>query len=325
MPKELLFLLAFVFLAAGCETSFEVSLPEHEPLLVLNGVLVADQSLTAHVSRSSVYGQPAHYDVPDATVFVYRDGALVEPLVPDSEGTTYRSKSLTLTAGHTYTLKVSAPGYESVEATEMLPHPPHATASGRLLPERANPDVPWYDFYEVTVALDDPPGQSNFYTLSLDRIEYANGRVIPGPSGSTSFRSADPVLQDGATGVTVSLPELRYEIAQFSDRAIEGRRYEMRLIAQVIRNDRYPFQNENEPLADRIEYVVKVRCVNESYYRYLIALSLAEDESPLAEPVHLPSNVRGGLGLFAAVNELAVKAFDIKVPQSVESVGSSRY
>lgn len=282
-------------LLGGCETSFEIDVPAHEPRLVLNGLFAADGPLGVSVTRSRPLDEGGYFEPVEAFAAFYEDGLLVDTASTRSGGAW--SASVQPRPGHTYRVRVTAPGFAPAEATDVLPGVPRATLSTRQLTAEARGG----GLYEITVHLDDPAGEANYYALSFHHRQYVDGRWT-GSYGSSSFRSSDPVLRDGSLDdILVDAGLSSYDLAYFSDRAIDGKTYDLRIREGMSPS---PFQQPGE----QVVFFVRLRAISEAYYRYMKAAALEGDDSPFTEPVALPSNVEGGFGLFAGYSEVWLEA-----------------
>jgi hypothetical protein len=77
----------------------------------------------------------------------------------------------------------------------------------------------------------------------------------------------------------------------FSDVAFDGQTYTFTVDVRVHTDSR----------GEVSEPYVRLEAVSERYYRYIRARQAISDNqgNPFAEPITLPSNVTGGLGIFA--------------------------
>lgn len=108
----------------ACTEVIELEFPDHQPLLVVNSLSSPDENWRVQVSLSKDLNDEAFYPLIDnAVVELYEEGVLLEQL-PNQGNGMYASANNLPIAGTEYTLKVSATGYESVQATIRMPEVP---------------------------------------------------------------------------------------------------------------------------------------------------------------------------------------------------------
>ncbi|MGI9175802.1 MAG: DUF4249 family protein, partial [Rhodothermales bacterium] len=131
MRCSIYLLLFAAFPLAACETAVEIELPEEEPRLVINSLFQTGNLWAVEVSESqSVLSDDALEPVTSATVEIMEDGEVVETLVYEPQRADrlfvpplYRSRQHRPEAGRTYTIRASAPGFPTAEATAQVPEP----------------------------------------------------------------------------------------------------------------------------------------------------------------------------------------------------------
>ena len=277
---------------AGCETTVDIAIPEHEPRLVVNGLFYADSLWTVEVSESVGVLSSEDLDaVTSATVEVLEGGEVVETLTGGRTSGLYRSDRHRPQPGRTYTVRVTAPGFPTAEATALIPKPVPITISSQRVTSGGGD----YDRrpFELTLTFSDPASEPNYYALTVLQIldeESPDGRRRH--VWAQTFSSADPVLRENRIDDEFFDPEaeLYYERAYFSDASVDGRTVRLRI--------RTRFYNEPE-VNDR--FFVVLQSLSGGFYEYLRTRELAgyTNDNPLAEPVAVYTNVEGGLGIFA--------------------------
>lgn len=288
-------LLSVLILAmSACETTVEIDLPSHEPRVVVNSLFYPASPLVVDLSRSYRLDDNGSGPIPPAVVSVYEGGTLVETLKADTMSVRrYVATNLHPVPGHSYTLRATVPGFAPVEATDVVPEQPLAEVTVQPLGVDQTNTVP----FEVSIQLTDPAGQVNYYALSIVAVEYVDGQPAP-PSGfasSGTWTSRDPVLLDGEQADLLD-EDVNYGFAVFSDRAIDGETYTIRLTVPLR-----PAQTE-ETDVDNYKYYMNVMGVSEVLYRYFKTTAQADGIDSFSEPVELSTNVHGGLGIFGAYN-----------------------
>ena len=276
----------FLLLAAttGCGDFFnqivDIEIPEHEPSLSVTAHFEAqDTSLIVYVSRSAGILDSVYLDsvrIKDATVTVLRDGALWQTVPHVGEGHYYLAMDEAIgTSPHSYTLQITAPGYESVESRQDMPafvpiQEATFTAQGGL-----NPDGD--EVNTLVVEFEDPAGEDNFYYLEALAF-------IPdtfSPSGYYTYKlglgSEDALVEYHDTGVI------------FKDGPIDGKKYALKTWFQ---DSLYEIPGAR--------LTVRLHSISRDRYLFLRTLDLYDgaQDNPFAEPVLVHNNIEGGVGIF---------------------------
>ena len=281
-----LLLLPLLALVA-CDSAFEAELPAQEPRLVIEALFAADSLLTLQVHQSaSVLDGPSNESVTGATVEIFEDGVPV--------GTaTYVERRLRFVsgvrprAGRTYRLRVSAPGFATVEAEDTVPLPPPFTVELVRGETPTDPDRDRVD--RVTVRFSDPMGADYYALYGISEMVFDSGEVRYGAFG---FGSTDPIFSDG------NLVDLLgdFETPFYGRALFESRTFDGQSVAIGIDVRRFRPAGEGFRVVERL----RLARLSETYYRYVTALENRQDGTPFSEPRALPSNVEGGYGIFAA-------------------------
>jgi hypothetical protein len=189
------------------------------------------------------------------------------------------TQTFPVVAGRTYTLRVSVPGGESVEATCTVPEVGPAPVlaidstyqSGSMRRE-----------YTLRVHWDDPAGAPNYYRVEGEvtrefKREPDNGPV-PLPPQRLYWEGNEFIEDQGQDGATLYSPKA----------TLTGMR--------------------SDVLTDATLHVQLLH-TDEPYYQYHRSIRTASrsEGNPFAEPVLVYSNVTGGLGVFAAYNRTLVE------------------
>jgi len=289
--KNIILGLFAVFAFSSCEDFFEqtveVDVPEHNPVLAVTANFTdRDSSLRVFVSHTvGILDSERPSYISDATVELFKNGELLHTFVYETNGS-YWMRNITPLGNEIakYTLKISAPNYESVEAIQTMPTVAELTSvsyeeDGTLdeFGERVN---------EVTLNFNDPAGVANYYF---------NEFVIFYPDGQGGFSrelryldSIDPLTEYGDKG------------AILNDVTFDGDTHILRLYSYA-------------GLDNQSDIEVYVRLLSVTRERYLHSKSLqayynAED-NPFAEPAVLFSNINGGEGQFtlSAISEMKLE------------------
>lgn len=312
MRRYVLLVAALIGLA-GCDfaPTFSVPTPDFEPGLVFGGVLVADSAVALRVTFAA---NPYRSDLPPPaqrpTVVLLRDGQPVETLrsapcpspygnAPGETDCGWVTGQTVIAAGTTYTLRATAPGLPTAEATVTVPARPAVTAS--VAPSAGT--VGGQPADRVRLVLTDPPGPHRYYLDVVRLLRYTF--PVYGPDGPTSrdttitgtsqapYTTTNPVLIAAARYI----PPDGVRRILFEDRAFDGTAWAATL--DVLRFETYA--GGPEPIGPpRLRlFSVDVR-VAEAYLAQEFGF-IEGGPTPFAEPGNGPTNVTGGYGLVAGV------------------------
>ncbi len=298
--KAALRLFPFLTALCACEQVIEPDLPEHPPRLVLQAFFTSDGAWTAHVARSfgilepqSVHGGSL---VDDAAVELLAGDRVVGKLEFNYTVVAYVFEGGALQAGETYSLRVTAPGFETVRATDTVPGP--VPTSVRLYRPRASAGSESGAGRDLSIELEiqDPPGEANYYQISLFRVyegrEEGEARdFIPAFRREENFSTKDPsILADNSVdGSPFEEGGFEGKAPYFRDTLFDGSTHEIELSTDFAGGP------------DFSEIRLQVLYISEAYYEYLKTARLHHDtlDNPFAEPLNVYSNVENGYGIFA--------------------------
>ncbi len=300
--KNTCFRVSILVLAfSGCELIINPDLPEHTPRLVIKAFFTPDEGLAASVSRSVGILDPSPGPerlVTGANVELLSDGRIIDRLPFLDRERVYASE-IPLQAGRSYSLQVSAPGFETVHATDSAPPPvPMSIESYRVEtsdPIPGEPGVSTVTEFRITLQIQDPPGEKNRYQIRV---------IAPGRSGRRDlyFSTRDPsIISDNRIEdpVTEGVEPFTGSEPFFSDALFDGESHEIEVSS---------FDLAVEASLERVIWF-QIRHVSENYYRHLRSALLHKttDDNPFAEPVRVYSNVENGYGIFAGYSAQTFK------------------
>jgi hypothetical protein len=177
-------------------------------------------------------------------------------------------------------LKISAPGYEPVEAVQTMPKAvPILSASfepdGAITPDGDKVD-------EVTIEFQDPAGEDNYYAVTA---------VFSYEVGSTTYayrtylENLDPLGEDLNDGFIA-----------LKDDSFDGKKYKWRLGS-------YEYAGEDTKL------IVYLHVISRDKYLFLLSTRLLEDadDNPFAEPVIIHENITGAYEIFSLETKSSIE------------------
>ena len=283
---SLLPLAAAVLLGACEKEATGIKLPESNSKLVVTGFISPqDTAVNVEVIRSTPafgsrsVGPPF---VSDALVTL-SDGDRTVTLPRRGEhGGWYfvDTQAMPVVAGRTYTLRVSVPAGESLEASCTVPEapaPPELAYDSLSTPDNNAPR------YTLRMSWPDPTGPENYYRPSAEVRTVLTENVDrppPIPLTQPVYWEADELTDDkAADGGMLYSSRGTFWFGGLSE--YNPKQY---LVGQLLHVDRH-------------------------YYLYHRSLRNAgrSQDNPFAEPVLVYSNVTGGLGVFAAYNRASAE------------------
>ncbi len=263
-----------------------IEFPEHESVLAITSHIGLSDQFTApqaFVGHSlGILDQQDYTIINDATVELYKDGNLFYNLEPlNNNGSYFGPSGQDITPG-TYTMKVSAPNYDPVEATQVLPSMAtvlSATYEFEKVPFDFDSDL--YDLMKLKIA--DPEDEENFYAFEMVfEIMDGNGNMRE----AFPYSDSDDPLFEYGYNVEHILPDISFN----------GKNYDVRLVQQ----SKWDVQQGETLIAVRVNVIT----LTKDYYTYEISrnLNYEAEDNPFAEPVLVHSNFEGGFGVFTLNN-----------------------
>ena len=285
--RKIAYLLAFTFiiLVAACQKELKIDIPDSEARLVLNGMLVQDSVISINVSKSqSVLNESDTLDyIENADVEVFENGSSLGKLQHSSLGW-YKLLNSSVKAGTEYRFVVSISGRNIVESTTEVPFSESTITTSTTLSNNQ-----WGDKeYLLNIKINDKANSVNYYSFET-RLRFWSsytdsdtGELLTDDFLAESyFYSEDPAIISSRNISEIAI----------SDNFFDGRSYNF---TGQFRVHYYG--------PDSMRIYTDFKEISKSYYLYLSSLSLYYDaqENPLAEPVQIYTNVKGGLGLVAS-------------------------
>ncbi|MEO1410924.1 MAG: DUF4249 domain-containing protein [Bacteroidota bacterium] len=290
MLKHIVVVFIALLSLQSCEDFFATTLqadpPAHTDQMVVHSYLSAgDSSIFVAVGKSiALLENDITLDqLSDAEVEVFQGGQSLGQLVQrDPAVNSFYNYELLFDQplrdlGTDFELRVNHPNFPNTTARQNLP----TKVPPRELKYLENAGI--NDFGErvagMEVIFDDPPGERNFYEISVLFVDTFYNEFFVYNEGISTL---DPTISSGAN----------YGSLIFDDSNFDGKEYVLRV----------EFQSSGvAPGA----YLVSWNTISESqflYSRSIQAYYSAQDSGPFAEPVSLYSNVDNGLGIFGAAN-----------------------
>jgi len=303
---------AMLVLAGSCESVLFIELEEADKLIVVNSAISNDSILVVQVSRSRhILDNAPVVPLENALVRLFRDGTQIQQLTYGRNGF-YIAEEFKPEIDREYIIEVENNGYETVRARCYVPDPVKIqsvdTATVVFEPEDEyywGYDESWLQF---DVTLQDPPGEENFYLLSvranrsyrewrdttviiIDSLYYGNQwNYFPRDSVYTIYDTRRYITHPYLTTSDILVEANTSQGILFSDKLIDGKSYSFR--GSVYE---YDLTSADSAVVD-----LRLHSISESYYKYLNSRQKHYEtkDNYLVVPVIVYSNVESGTGFF---------------------------
>ncbi|MEM6723576.1 MAG: DUF4249 domain-containing protein [Bacteroidota bacterium] len=308
----ILFLLVlFMYFLSGCSNINEIDFSGEANVIVVNSQFNPDSLWRISVSRSKIITDPGQVEnLRTANVQLYEGELLLEQLSfqgsepidgqPDGIKGYFVSNTHQPQVGQAYTVKVSAEGFDSVQATDVLPANTAAIEEFSYLGLIEEDEFSTYRQFRLEFK--DLAPEANYYEVAL--IQQNTRWVIE--SGDTLFSETWETrpgiyLEGGASGSDLIDDESNgFETVLGQSVIFEDGAFNESNKVLLINS----FIGLSEPRPNEgwiSDYWIELRSISEAYYRYQRTLMLLDQtqSDPFAEPVSIYNNVEGGLGNFA--------------------------
>lgn len=293
-----------LFLLASCEKDIKVVVPPHESKLVVNSITMEGDTIEVMVGKSvgvNDYNYKRSQLITDANVVLTVDG-VAQALTYDVISGTYRSKAVA-EKGKAYLLKVSAKGYQDVEASTYVPALVSITSAGVINNARNTTSNGPQD--ELKLKFTDPAAASDYYVLRiLPGQDYSIQDSIYGYqnySYSTCVTSSDPSIED-QYGDPLSGDEcMNSSEILFGDGLFNGKEKELKVYIYSGFFQSYAITANG----DTLKPVVELWHISEGYYKYMktVRYSMNNEGNPFAEPTSVYTNIKNGYGIFSMMSK----------------------
>lgn len=273
-------LLLLLLLSCACEKIRYKDFPEHEPVLTVNSFFGTDSLASVQLYASTAIGESAFFEgIEEATVEVWEDGQPAGQLHMQKPGY-YQADTLYPKAGKIYSLRVSAPGFPTAEATTSMPTKPvvediQITRSPSSTADELRK--------RLKLTINDHAGD-NYYLLMIYQIDSAynyadDDQKLPYKNSLSTYFQApiDEIYSSFGWG--------------FTDKTFNGTSYEL-----VVD---YPGYSDRQTF-------IQISKANEDLYRYFKTYDAHSnyEEHIFSEPQEAYLNIQGGFGIFGGYSSI---------------------
>ena len=281
-------LLAAVITFAGlvsCEKIIDISIPEKQRKIVLNGLVMSDRPVRINLSRSlSVLEKDTLVPITGGDVRLFNGSSQIGKFQEETGGF-YSLPGFTPEVGQSYRLTASCPDLKPVEATAILPPlvPVISVDTATLTGEWGQQEL------RISVKFADPAGVHNIYgfgvNITYKEFDYRTMTYTGNKLTNQAFLSgnSDRFLKDESTNVDGKL--------YFEDLLFDG----------LTKTVEFGVTDYSLYQSDTVWMTVGMEQIDPSYYRYVLSYNAYQQaySNPFSEPVQVYTNVTGGFGIFS--------------------------
>lgn len=276
MKNTISIFIIIAFLFTACEKTIEFDGEVKTPKLVLNGMLMADSTLTIHLSHSlSVIDNGEIGNITNASVYLYENGVVIDTL--SHKGNGYYTSDITIASGKEYEIRASAANYESIDASDIVPSPITVDSITNKIVNGQDGEEIHFNIY-----INDKEAEENYYIIRLYSSTYWMG-------GNDWYQDwvecYDPYVEDIGYG------DNYYADVFLPDNMFNGEQYNLEIST-------YWYEE------DTTDYRIEVLSCSKAYYNYSKSIMRYEmtEGDPFSQPVQVYSNINNGFGIFAGGN-----------------------
>lgn len=296
-PLVMCIFAALLLMGATCERTVDLDIDEPPPRLVVNSSFTLGERVEVTVSKSqSILDNDLPEYLADAVVTLYQGETFLEqlelfidpaPRIPPY----YVTTSFKAEAATTYTIRVEAVGFETVEAHSFIPEP--VSLSGLLVSDlREGTGSESYSrqfSYQIQVDFEDPQDEENYYHLNVFQEIFD---ISVTQNGDTVVQSRRLERLPLVTSNNRIVPDMLIGGLLIKDKpAPEDLTFDVSI--EIV--------PEFEALG---KIYAELRTVSKEYYLYFTTFNRQQNQSdgPFNDPIIIFNNVENGHGYFAGYN-----------------------
>ena len=298
--QRYILLILVLALWIGCEEPVNLIIPDQQQLIVMSNFsdndtleVVVSQTVPATSQEFGSY-------ISNAIVEVYEEDKVIDRLeyVPSDNAqfpSFYRSRFFVPQRGVNYMIKVEAEGFDPVMAFNFIPEHTVGIDTNSVVFEAKETPQGLFNTrvdFEVSISIDDPIDQENFYHLNFyQEAFWFQVNPIQGDTIKTSFYSL-PLEIKSLNEVIPMIAYIDDRGVLFKDNTFNGQKITLEFEGSFI------YENRSQLLGD---FLIELRSTSEAYYDYHTSLArqVQSGSDPLSDPVILDSNIENGHGIFA--------------------------
>jgi len=309
MRHFVLFGVLTVLITSCCKETLEI--PNTGRKIVINGLLTSDSLFNVRISKSAFITdiKPSTFDsmqyLNNARVFVYQKEILVDSLYNKAlwhypnevfKPSNYFSKSLIPVPGNEYEIVVKVPELPDAKATIKIPEPVRIESIDTTHIHLQNSSYLIPISIICNIGFTDPENEKNYYFFNIYAIYSPYGIIH-----NAVFECKDPIVEEKL------IYRCPLEGIAFTDKIINGKRYKLPIVINpnFIGYATIPDPSDPNKFLIHPDYkltiYLRLYSITEEYFRYIQTLNLynANYDNTFSDPILVPSNVTGGLGLLS--------------------------
>lgn len=281
--KKIIFALFVSISFLSCETFIDMEIPNEGRKITINSI-INDQDIPVVYLHRSRFILDATYEfepIIQATVKLFKEGELVATLQEKELGV-YIAPGYVPEKGFQYTVEVTKAG-ETASAQTIIPNSVGCQLVDTIRVTNANMEN-IQEYLRFNLSVTDPGDQENYYMVTF----YSSFYDYP-----ISFHNSQQIVENGNDQF------LNYAV--FSDKLINGTTKKLAFDIEINN-----FTEEINPV--RIQF----NSISKDMYLYYLRLSSywEAQNSFLAEPVMIYTNINNGLGIFGGFSNYSIH-FDV--------------
>ncbi len=283
-----------IVMLTACEKEIKVKVPEYQSKLVINSNTEVGDSFRVTIGKSMgilKYKAGQDLQIKDATVLLYEGNKLADTMRYDIFAGVYTSKIL---AKQGVSYSISAKVGNGQEATANTKVPSYVPIQSVQRIAKARLDIDGVQQDELRIKFTDPPGQGDYYVLSIikpmDTLdEYGYTGCI-----NTVDASVESIYNEEIDQNTC----LDGGVIFIRDALFNGTTKELRLFVQSAYIEPYIIDGQT------VNAIVVLRHVTEDYFRFKKSYKFASANAgnPFSEPTNVYTNVKNGYGVFSVMS-----------------------
>lgn len=311
--KKLLCSSLLLLLLSSCVVDYNVELvADIEKMIVVNGYLDPENSITLNLYKHGEAKQAKTVGLLGAHLLLSEDGNVIyDDICTDSIFTLNHYPKV----GATYTLEVSASGFETVKATTTIPHPVECEGKFEWDTEKwwdDRGDLVTLDYFKFKNSINSAMWVLAFMTTDdAQVIQYTDLYINNVYVDKTNQENG--MAPNEVVGIMYNNGYLRFKSKYKDNLSEEG----IVFTPQKTSYANYPgyFDNQTGIRVDVISASPEFDKYNKSMYEQKMMIVYEEDiSSVFYQPKGVYSNVNNGTGIFAGVSK-TVLYFDYNKPE----------
>lgn len=270
MKRETIYFILLIAFSS-CVKDLALNSEDLNSKIVVNSIFENGEKIELHLSESvSVIENVSTPVISNSKITISNESG---DLLGESSSTSFYLSNFNTEAGQEYFLKVSADGFESVEAFAEIP--PLASLEGIDTSIFQTQQKIQFD-----VSIDDNPLEDNYYSI---KIKFLSTDNLISTNSIISFGRKEVVVNGEKSGTQFF----------FSDETFNGEVFTFSGLVDYF-----------EPFLGWEYYIVEVNSLSRDLYNYRLSYYnyIRAQELPFTEPVQIYSNINNGIGIFAGYN-----------------------